>query len=147
MTKATEIRLHLGGDIGQGALQYAALSVGILVLFGSVLQVTVPIGNKNPVWVFEGLVFAAAAHAMLNSAFYGRMAGLVGNMMPSMELEDRSDPAFPKQEDDYLSRLSYRYGKETKKVGWLKPFDRVIHKELVWFLIGGFILGLALMFE
>lgn len=115
------------------------------MIWGTKLHDAEPIGDSNLLWLVEGVLLAGTTHAALNSAFYGRMAGLIGSTTPSSELEDPDDPNFPKDENDYLSRLWFRYSKETAERWYIAPFGRVFSsRKLALFTAGGALGGLIL---
>ncbi len=127
------------------ALQYAALAVGMAVLWGALLQDAGSAGNNNLLWLVEGVLTVGMVHAVMNSAFYGRFAGLAAGMMPSADLENLHDPELPYPRDpkDKLSRLNYRYAQETKRKWYVAPFGNVFSwKRLLCFgtvgILGGF---------
>jgi hypothetical protein len=138
---AQPIRLQLVQVAASNALQYAALAIGMAVLLGALLNESGSPGDKNPLWLVEGVLLSGIVHTVLNSAYYGRFGSLVGGMIPSAGLERVVDPDLPQTsaKNDYLSRLSYRYSIETRRRWYIAPFSGVFSRKLFWFVV----LGLA----
>lgn len=141
--ESRDIRLKLVEVAASSALQYAALAVGMAILWGALLQDAGNWGNNNPLWLVEGVLTAGMVHATMNSAFYGRYSGLAGAMMPSAELETISDPdlPYPRDKSDKLTRLNYRYHEETKKRWFIAPFGNVFSWKFLYFVVAGMLGG------
>lgn len=145
---AIQIRLKLVEVTAQTALEYAALAAGIAVVWATILGEAGDPGNGSPVWLIEGAIAAVGVHLVLNAAYYGRMAGLIGGWMLGENYEvkdDFDDPPLPTNGDDTLSRINYRYTKKTREKKSIKYFGNVISVKLLFFIAAGMAVGLIMM--
>ena len=116
------------------ALEYAGLVVAMAILMGTILPSMGSIGDKNLYWILEGILALGVLHGVLNSSYYGSLAGFAIRSKPSEGI-DREDP---------LSSLYKKYQDEVGKNRLIGKFGNVFAPKLILFILVGVVLGLLL---
>lgn len=115
------------------SLQYAGFVLALALISMQVLPRAGSFGDSNLFWIFEALLGMGMIHAVLNSAYFGRLSGLAG-----------TEPPATSRADDYLSSITDSYRKRIPK--FLQPYRNVYHKELILFIVAGIAIGCSLAF-
>jgi hypothetical protein len=118
-------------------LAYAGLAIAFAVALVASLQYTGRPNIYDPAWFVEGLFGAAAIILTLNSAYYGKMAGLISSKMP----DTWPNPNSRHHPKDILSRLDEAYHNETNPTPLVGHFSNVFS---FWKIVAAIVMGVVI---